>query len=125
MRLKISSHPRLAAIAIGFLFFLNLPAQAQPSTLAPLAPRTDGSNQWLDIRELGVEGRGWNDTKSFYDRLPARAEGVVRKPVWDLSRDSAGMCVRFVTDATEIRARWDLTDSWLYQQNATAIGVSG
>lgn len=80
---------------------------------------------WSDIRDLGVEGRGWTNTKSFYDRLPAKAEGVVRKPVWDLSRNSAGMCVRFVTDATNIRARWALTESWLYLANMTAIGTSG
>jgi hypothetical protein len=35
------------------------------------------------------------------------------------------MCVRFVTDATKIRARWALTDPWLYLPNATAIGKSG
>jgi hypothetical protein len=33
--------------------------------------------------------------------------------------------VRFVTDATEIHARWAVTDPWLYQPNATAICVSG
>ncbi|MBC8076880.1 MAG: hypothetical protein H7Y32_12450, partial [Chloroflexales bacterium] len=48
-----------------------------------------------------------------------------RAPVWNLSRHSAGMCVRFVTDATTIQARWVLTNPWLYQQNMTAIGVSG
>ena len=80
---------------------------------------------WSDIRDLGVEGRGWTNTASFYDRLPAKAEAMVRKPVWDLSRNSAGMCVRFVTDATMIRARWALTESWLYLPNATAIGKSG
>jgi len=80
---------------------------------------------WSDIKTFGVEGRGWNDTKDFYDRLPARAEGVVRQPVWDLSHDSAGLCVRFVTDATTIRARWALTESWLYLPNMTAIGKSG
>jgi len=80
---------------------------------------------WFDIRQFGVEGRGWTNTGAFYDRLPAKAEGVVRKPVWDLSHDSAGLCVRFVTDATEIHARWAVTDSWLYQPNATAICVSG
>ena len=31
---------------------------------------------------------------------PAKAEGDVRPPVWNLSRQSAGLCVRFVTDAT-------------------------
>jgi lysophospholipase L1-like esterase len=80
---------------------------------------------WTDIRPLGVEGRGWQDTESYYDRLPARAEKLVRKPVWDLSHDSAGLCVRFVTDATEIHARWALTNPWLYQPNGTAIAVSG
>ena len=80
---------------------------------------------WTDIRQLGVEGRGWDDTKNFYDRLPATAEDKVRKPVWDLSRNSAGMCVRFVTDATTIHARWALTESWLYLPNMTAIGKSG
>ena len=80
---------------------------------------------WSDIRQFGVEGRGWSDTKEFYDRLPAKAEALVRKPVWDLSRDSAGMCVRFVTDATTIHARWAVTDPWLYLPNLTAIGKSG
>jgi hypothetical protein len=80
---------------------------------------------WTDLRALGVEGRGWTDVKHFYDRLPAKAEGVVRKPVWDLSRNSAGLCVRFVTDATNIRARWTLTEPWLYLPNMTAIGKSG
>jgi hypothetical protein len=80
---------------------------------------------WHDIRQLGVEGRGWEDTKKFYDRLPARAEGRVRQPVWDLSRDSAGMCVRFVTAATTLHARWAVTDPSLYLPNMTGIGRSG
>ena len=80
---------------------------------------------WSDIRQFGVEGRGWNDTRNFYDRLPAKAEGMVRPPVWDLSHDSAGMCVRFVTDATTLRARWSLINSWLYLPNETAIANSG
>lgn len=98
------------------------------SSAAPGQSSADAAQnhiRWSDIRQFGVEGRGWNDTKDFYDRLPAKAEGVVRPPVWDLSHDSTGMCVRFVTDATEIHARWTLTDSWLYQPNATAICVSG
>lgn len=80
---------------------------------------------WSDIRQFGVEGRGWDDTKSFYDRLPAKAEGMVRPPVWDLSHDSAGMCARFVSDATTLRARWTLINSWLYLPNETAIANSG
>ena len=88
-------------------------------------PLTNAAIAWTDIRRFGVEGRGWNNTRAFYDRLPAKAEGVVRPPVWDLSHDSAGMCVRFVTDATTLRARWALLNAWLYLPNETAIANSG
>jgi hypothetical protein len=37
---------------------------------------------WYDLRLLDVEGRGWTETTAFYDRLPARAEGIVREAVW-------------------------------------------
>jgi lysophospholipase L1-like esterase len=107
---------------------MTLPSSAgadDHSAAGALTPRIEGAVQWFDIRPLGVEGRGWNDTKAFYDRLPAKAEGKVRKPVWELSRNSAGLCVRFVTDATTIHARWALTESWLYLPNTTAIGKSG
>jgi lysophospholipase L1-like esterase len=92
---------------------------------SPAAAGTDDPTVWTDIRMFGVEGRGWNDTKDFYGRLPAKAEGIVRQPVWDLSRNSAGMCVRLVTDATDIKVRWAVTNPWLYLPNATAICVSG
>lgn len=80
---------------------------------------------WNDIRALGVEGQGWSDTKAPYDRLPAKAEGKVRSAVWNLSHDSAGLCVRFITDAAEIDARWILTSSSLAMPHMAATGVSG
>src|SRR5687767_10815662 len=80
---------------------------------------------WTDIREFGVEGRGWTETKDFYDRLPSKAEGVVRAAVWDLSRDSAGMCVRFTTDANEVHARWTVKRERLAFPTMTATGTSG
>jgi lysophospholipase L1-like esterase len=113
-------------LVIGFLSFLPATFAMEQTSPSPLIPvRSNGTNLWYDIRQLNVEGRGWNDTKDFYDRLPAKAEGVVRQPVWDLSRNSAGICVRFITDATSLHARWALTDPWLYLPNMTAIGKSG
>jgi len=103
----------------ALMLLAALPAAAESTN--PVAMKMT----WTDIRQFGVEGRGWSATKDFYDRLPAKAETLVRKPVWDLSRNSAGMCVRFVTDATTIHARWALTESWLYLPNMTAIGKSG
>jgi len=80
---------------------------------------------WYDIRQLGVEGQGWTDTKAPFDRLPQQAEGVVRDPVWNLSHHSAGLCVRFVTDSTAIHCRWSLTSASLAMPHMPATGVSG
>ena len=80
---------------------------------------------WYDLRLRDVEGRGWTDTKAFYDRLPARAEGIVREAVWNLSRNSAGLCARFVTEATTIQVRWRLTSAKLEMPHMPATGVSG
>jgi len=80
---------------------------------------------WTDVRTLGVEGQGWTDTKAPFDRFPAKAEGQVRDAVWNLSRNSAGLCVRFVTDASDIHARWVLVSSHLAMPHMAATGVSG
>jgi hypothetical protein len=83
------------------------------------------STRWVDVRDLGVEGKGWTDTKSFFDRLPAKAEGVVPPSVWGLGRDSAGLLVRFTTDATTIQARWTVISGRLAMPHMPATGVSG
>ena len=88
-------------------FFLTLssaPLLAQ--TAAPSALELE----WVDAKKLTVEGLGFKDVKSPYDRLPERAEGVVPPAVWNLSRDSAGALVRFTAATTEIHARWAVTN---------------
>jgi len=82
---------------------------------------------WHDPESWGVEGRGWNDVevKRFYDRLPAKAEGVVRDEVWNLSRDSAGMLARFETDSPEIHVRYRLFRERIAMSHMPATGVSG
>lgn len=102
-----------------FVFTLSgAPLLAQ--TAAP-APELD----WVDAKKLTVEGLGFKDVKSPYDRLPGRAEGVVPAPVWNLSRDSAGALVRFTAATTAIHARWTITNQNLAGANITAIASSG
>ncbi len=81
--------------------------------------------KWYDIRSLGVEGQGWRDTESPFDRLPARAKSLVRTPVWDLSCHSAGLCVRFMTDSPSLSARWTLRQANLAMNHMPASGMSG
>jgi len=69
------------------------------------AKADDKGTLWYDVRPLGIEGQAWTDLKAPFDRLPAKAEKTVRPPVWGLSRHSAGLAVRFVTDSTSIPRR--------------------
>ncbi len=101
----------LAAAALGLLLLSTLEAEEEL--------------KWYDLQELGVEGKGWTDTESYYDRLPATAKGVVRDPVWSLSRNSAGMCLRFRTDARSIHGRWSLLSANLDMNHMPSTGVSG
>lgn len=88
-------------------------------------PNVEDGIAWYDVREWGVEGKGWTDTARYFDRLPAKAEGTVRKAVWNLSRHSAGMSTCFETNATSIRARYKLLSSSLAMPHMPATGVSG
>jgi hypothetical protein len=92
----------------------------------PVTPHaTEDGVAWHRAHDIGVEGQGWVDTEAPFDRLPVRAKESVRAAVWGLSKHSAGLCVRFVTDATEIHARWTLTSPRLEMNHMPATGVSG
>ncbi len=106
---------RNAALAVG-LSVATGAAQSAPS---------EPNIVWYNARELTIEGRGWTDTESVYDRLPARAKQIVNEQVWGLSHNSAGLLVRFVSDATQIHARWKLTSADLAMNHMPATGVSG
>jgi lysophospholipase L1-like esterase len=80
---------------------------------------------WHDLAGFPLEGRGWEDVKRRYDRLPARAEGLVRDAVWQLGQHSAGMSIRFVTDARRLAARWTVRFPELALPHMAATGVSG
>ncbi|MBX3412626.1 MAG: SGNH/GDSL hydrolase family protein [Pirellulales bacterium] len=110
------------------LILLVPPATA--AEIPPLDPSRatrdeKSSTLWYDLKLLPIEGQGWSETKSPYDRLPAKAEGKVRDAVWNLSRHSAGIAARLVTDATSIQVRWTLTSDKLAMPHMAATGVSG
>lgn len=91
----------------------------------PVKPKLEEGLAWYDVREWGVEGRGWSQTERYFDRFPAKAKATVRDAVWQLSRHSAGMCVAFETDATAISARYKLLSPNLALPHMPATGVSG
>lgn len=101
-------------------------AAAVASRLPRVATKgVGGGLKWFDVADFPIHGRAFADRKAPFDRLPARAEGVVRKEVWDLSRHGAGMCVRFATAGQEIHVRYRLTSKSLALPHMPATGFSG
>lgn len=108
-------------------------AYGQTSDIAKLDPAMDVNKQaadgldWYDVTQWGVEGRILPDQprEQWFDRLPASAKGKVTDAVWSLSRDSAGMLVRFQTDSTSIHVHYRLKNSRLAMPHMPATGVSG
>lgn len=116
--------PSLLAILSIFLQ-PAVAADPQPLDASEAKKAEKGETLFFDARKLSIEGQGWDDTTAPYDRLPSKAEGVVRDAVWDLSRHASGIVARFVTDAPTIEARWTLTSDRLQMAHMPATGVSG
>lgn len=116
-------HAVLVAVAFGGTTH-RLAAQGTPAV--PTAP-PEPALSWHDVTQWGVEGRAWPEMprRRWFDRFPAQAESTVTPAVWGLSRASAGMLVRFRTDAAEIWASYTLFSEQLALPNLTAIGMSG
>ena len=84
--------------------------------------------KWIDPLQEKVnviQNQGWtNEIGKTYQRLPARAEKSVRKPVWALSENSAGLAVHFYTNAEKIEIRYGVTGSHA-MAHMPATGKSG
>ena len=84
-------------------------------------------NWWspLDQEFQVVEGQVWfKNLESGFDRLPLEAKEKVRKPLWNLSKNSAGLSIRFISNASEISVKYKLKGS-LSMPHMPSTGVSG
>lgn len=81
--------------------------------------------QWINIKTLEVQGRGWESEEDFFGRLPSKAEEMVPSSVWRLSKHTSGMFVKFKTNASILKVKWDLTQKNLSMPHFAATGVSG
>jgi lysophospholipase L1-like esterase len=72
-----------------------------------------------------VEGVCMLDSSNIFHRLPISMEDIVRKPVWDLSENTAGEFIHFKTSATEITVRYTLASNNFSMSHMPSTGVSG
>ena len=89
------------------------------------AAATKGEMKWIDGRDLPIEGRAFDGTEHYYDRLPSNVTANVNSGVRSLKHDTAGMQFRFSTDSTKLVFRWTPYDTKLSMDHMPATGVSG
>ncbi len=78
--------------------------------------------KWHSAQEFGVRGLGWTELQETYTRLPAKAQGEVTPAVWNLSKHSAGVHVRFVTTSQSLKVKWSVrSNNSLNHMAATAV----
>ncbi|ULT24494.1 hypothetical protein KUH03_36955 [Sphingobacterium sp. E70] len=71
-----------------------------------------------------VEGRLDNQKLTAFGRLPDELEKQVRKPVWELGQNSAGLYIDFRTSASEITVQYQVSGG-LNMPHMPTTGVSG
>ena len=101
----------------------TLGLSATQSLIAQNNLNRKGQINWYNAQDIGVEEgleRHQRDILTVYQK---GGEGVVRDPVWDLSRHSAGMCLRFETDSSNIYIRYKLHLESLSMFHMPATGV--
>ena len=72
-----------------------------------------------------VEGVCIHDSANIFHRLPSSMKDSVRKPVWDLSENTAGEFIHFKTSAIEIEVRYTLASKDFSMPHMPSTGVSG
>lgn len=72
-----------------------------------------------------ISGQAWpNESESIYHRLPSRAEKDVRKEVWHLSKQTAGLSIRFWSNSDDIHVKYNVKGA-VSLPHMPATGVSG
>lgn len=81
-------------------------------------------NWYNPIKENAVLGRVKGEGLTAYNRLPDALKKTVRGEVWSLGTNSAGLYLRFTTDADSLVVRYKVTGGFSMPHMPT-IGVSG
>ena len=95
------------------------PAMAQKNAVV-----TNGI-KWIDGMYLPIEGRAFNDTAQYYDRLPANVTTNVNGGVRFMKHQTSGMMFRFRTDSKKLVFKWSPYNECLSMDHMPSTGVSG
>ncbi len=81
--------------------------------------------QWIDGQYLPIEGRAFDGTEHYYDRLPTNVTAGVNGNVRTMKHHTAGMQFRFATVSRTLVFKWVPYNAGLEADNMAASGASG
>lgn len=80
--------------------------------------------RYHEATQFKVIGQPVPDEPRVYTRMPDSLKGKVRDALWNLGQNTAGMAVRFRSDARQIGVRWK-NHSVFNMNHMTATGIRG
>lgn len=95
------------------------------SIISILCSNAQANISWINAKTLPIEGKAWNDTENYFDRLPASAKEALPESAWIASNKSAGMAIRFTTNSPTLKVKWILADMPKILDKQAATGTSG
>ena len=96
---------------LSFTFFIG----CQEKTCNNILYSCDFNNiKYYGEGSFLLEGTFIHDSlkENRYDRLPASYKEIVRQPVWDLSKHSSGLSIRFLSNSSVITAKWEVLNNF-------------
>ena len=92
-----------------------------------LLPLLSIAQTWyIPTKGYNIWGQGWtSEIGKLYQRMPSRLQSSVNAGVWELSHNSAGLYVRFKTNAQEITVSYKLKYGAGGYNNIATLNSSG
>ena len=126
------SRERFGRFAAGCACLLSFAVLAGQDEIAKFDPNMAQKNavvtngvKWIDGKYLPLEGRAFNDTEHYYDRLPAGVTTNVNKGVRSMKHHTSGMLFRFRTDSPKLTFKWVPYNAGLSMDHMPSTGMSG
>ncbi|MCM4157021.1 SGNH/GDSL hydrolase family protein [Gramella sp. AN32] len=104
----------MSRFSIFFCFLIVLQVSAQENS----------DIKWQDVSKLSLHGRLSENTENPFQRFPESMKTKVRKAVWKLSQNPAGVNLRFTTTADKIIVKYEVEGEREFP-HMPATGVSG
>lgn len=80
--------------------------------------------KYVSADKFPLYGKISDQTETRYERLPVALKQLVRPPVWELGKNTAGLYIRFSSNTTKIGLKWILLENRV-MNHMTATGIKG